>query len=83
MKWRPRRALTLAFALVGAHLLMRVAGLGVHTSALAGMPPSEASLVIAPLYIAIYLLAITLAPILVGASVLEAIIRQMAYKARE
>lgn len=75
MKRRPHRALALAFVVVGAHLLMRLAGLGVHTSALAGMPPSNSSLVIAPLYIGVYLLAITLAPVLVSASLLETVIR--------
>lgn len=78
MRRRSSLALLLAFGIVVAHLLMRASGLGVHTSALAGMPPSELSLVVAPLYILVYLLAITLAPVLVGATVLERLIRQMA-----
>jgi hypothetical protein len=50
---------------------MRAAGLAAHTSAACGMPLDDRSLTIGPIYIAVYLLSVTVAPILVLASLLE------------
>lgn len=71
MKRRHYVAFGAAALVVLAHLAMRAFGLGVHTSAVAGMPVDDSSVFIAPIYIGVYLLAATLAPILAIATVLD------------
>lgn len=70
-----RYSLWLAAIIAVAHLAMRALGLGAHMSVIAGMPVSASSFVIAPLYLAVYLLAVTAAPVLVIASVIDALQR--------
>jgi hypothetical protein len=50
---------------------MRAFGLGAHMSAIAGMPIDATSLVIAPLYLVTYLLAVIVAPVLLLASAID------------
>jgi hypothetical protein len=65
------KALLAAVAIVAVHLAMRALGLAEHTSAIAGMPVSEASWVVAPLYVLAYLAAVVVAPILAIAGMLQ------------
>ena len=73
MRWSAssRGALVAALVMVGAHVAMRVFGLGAHTSALAGMPVDDSSLAIATIYVVLYLSAVVVAPVLVLAAALE------------
>jgi hypothetical protein len=71
MKKRPVVALGIAAAIVLAHLAMRALGMAVHTSAVAGMPVDDSSLALGPLYIAVYLLAVVVAPVLAIAGFFE------------
>jgi hypothetical protein len=66
-----RSVLALAALLVLGHLATRAAGLADHTSILAGMPQSEWSAVLGPLYVLGHFAAVVGAPILVLAVVVE------------
>lgn len=59
---------SLAVVLVTADLAGRVTGLAEHTSVLAGMPHSEASWILGPVYVALHLAAVVVAPVLLLAS---------------
>lgn len=66
-----RSVFAVAALLVLAHLAMRVAGFADHTSVLAGMPQSEWSAALGPVYVLGYFGAILVAPVLVIAVVVE------------
>lgn len=67
---RPAALFGLALVLALAHGVARALGLADHTSVIAGQPLSEASAVLGPLHVALYLAAVLVAPVLVlGASI--------------
>lgn len=66
-----RVSLWFAVAIVLAHVAMRALGLGAHMSILAGMPIDATSYLIAPVYFVVYLLAVTVAPVLAIAGVID------------
>lgn len=68
-----RIAVTMAIAIVGVHLLLRVLGAGEHASILAGMPLSSASWVVGPLHVLFTLAAVTVAPICMIAAAIDAV----------
>ena len=61
-----------ALVVAAAHLVLRLAGAGDHTSVIAGMPQSPLSIVIGPLYLLTALASVIVAPIVLLASVLDA-----------
>jgi hypothetical protein len=72
----PTRALTSGVLVFGAlplalHLALRALGLAAHTSALAGMPVDAWSPLLATLHVAVYALALVVAPIVLVAALLE------------
>jgi hypothetical protein len=66
--------LLVAALLVLAHLIARAGGLAEHTSAIAGMPLSPASIVLGPLHVAGYLLLVVIAPILAIAGTIDTVL---------
>ncbi|HEY8075426.1 MAG TPA: hypothetical protein VIF62_14980 [Labilithrix sp.] len=66
-----RAAVLAAIAVIAAHVVMRAAGLAEHTSVLAGMPRSDASWVIGPLYVLVHLGAVIVAPVALLAAVAD------------
>jgi hypothetical protein len=71
---RPAILFAVAGILFILHVVARLAGLAEHTSALAGMPGSSASGILGPLHVVLYLLVVTVAPILVLGATLESVI---------
>jgi len=71
---RPAILFAVAGILFTLHLVTRLAGLAEHTSALAGMPVSAASGVLGPLHVILYLLVVTVAPILALGATLESVL---------
>lgn len=69
------KPLAQAAALVALHLAMRALGFAEHTSILAGMPVAASSILLGPLYVVVYLLAVVAAPILVLAALFERMAR--------
>lgn len=63
--------LVTAAAFVIVRALMQWLGLDAHASVLAGMPQSEASWVLGPLYVVVQLLAAVVSPVLVVAAVIS------------
>lgn len=61
----------LAALLVVAYELARLAGVAEHTSAIAGMPRDASSWVLGPMYVLLYLLTVTVAPILALTAALD------------
>ena len=72
MNRRQKSMLAFAGVLMAAHLVMRFAGVATHTSILAGMPQSDASYVLGPLYVLVHLAATVVAPIVALAAVVDA-----------
>lgn len=68
---RPAVFFGLAALLCGAHLAARCAGWEEHTSALAGMPTTSSSSLIGPLFVALHLAVVALAPILAFAATID------------
>jgi hypothetical protein len=72
----PTRALTFGVLVFGVlplalHLALRALGLAAHTSALAGMPADAWSPLLATLHVAVYALALVVAPIVLVAALLH------------
>lgn len=65
-----------ALLLALSHLALRAIGGGDHLSAISGMPPAPSSYVLAGLYVATYLAAVVLAPVLGLAALFELTARQ-------
>jgi hypothetical protein len=67
-RWHALLALTVAP--IALHVAMRAAGWADHTSVVAGMPISQASYVIGPLYVVVHLVATFVCPVLAIATLL-------------
>ena len=61
----PRALLLLAVLLAAVHFVMRGLGLGEHTSIIAGMPQSDASWLLGPLYALSWLAFVAVVPVLI------------------
>jgi hypothetical protein len=72
MMHRTKTLLATAATIVAAHVVMRLLGFASHTSILAGMPQSDASFVIGPLYVLLHLSAVIVAPIIALAAAIDA-----------
>ena len=71
---RPAILFALAGLLLVVYEIARLSDLAVHTSAVAGMPMNASSWVLGPLYIALYLLVVIVAPILTIAGTLDTLL---------
>lgn len=71
----PAILFVVAASLVGGHLVARMLGLAEHTAVLAGMPLAEASWVLGPIHVVLYLLAVIVAPVLALAASAETVLR--------
>jgi hypothetical protein len=74
---RPTRALLLGGLPLALHVALRALGLAAHTSALAGMPVDAWSPLLATLYVAVYVLALVVAPIVLLAALLDGALRAL------
>jgi hypothetical protein len=72
---RPAGLFLAAFALTLLYAVARLAGLAEHTSVIAGMPISQASWTLGPLFVVLHLGAVVVAPIFVIAGTLETLAR--------
>ncbi len=78
-----RTPFVLAAAIVLFELALRLVGADADTSVIAGMPRSEASYVLGPLYVLASLASVTVAPILAIAGALDSLSsRAAAWRAR-
>jgi len=71
---RPALLFTMAGLLFGSHVVANAAGWADHTSAISGMPQSTASWVIGPLFVALYLALVIVAPILTIAGTVDTLL---------
>jgi hypothetical protein len=74
----PAILFVVAALLAGGHLATRLLGLAEHTAVLAGMPLDDRSWVLGPLHVALYFLAVVVAPVLVLAASAETAVRLVA-----
>jgi hypothetical protein len=71
---RPALLFGLAGLLLGAHVAARLAGWAEHTSVIAGMPLSASSWVIGPMFVALHLVVVVVAPILSVAGTIDSLL---------
>ena len=57
------KLLAIAIGLAAVHLVLRLCGLGVHASVIAGMPQNDFSFVLGPIYILSWLAFVAIAPV--------------------
>lgn len=58
-----KKLLIVAIGLAAVHLALRLCGLGVHASVIAGMPQSDLSIILGPIYVLSWLAFVTIAPV--------------------
>ncbi|MBX3209991.1 MAG: hypothetical protein KF764_33485 [Labilithrix sp.] len=71
---RPAALFGLAGLLAVAYLAASLAGWAEHTSAICGMPRSPASWTLGPVFVALYLAVVIVAPILAIAATLDTLL---------
>ncbi len=71
---RPATLFVLAGLLGAAHVITRALGWADHTSAIAGMPISEASNLLGPVHVLVYMAVVIVAPILAIAGTIDALL---------